>query len=629
MKKMFTKYLCFYMVLAMILTILCLFGFQTLTCNYNNENNAQERIAAVKDKLQTNNSDIASLTQSLSDNSLAKARAIAYILAKEPSMIQNQAELKELCTLLAVDEVHIVDKNGILAYGTVDDYIGLDFAEGDQTRPFLDIIKDPSIELAQDPQPNAAAGTYFQYIGVARQDAPGIIQIGVRPEVLESMLAITAIDKVLADMPFGETGYVFAIDAQTGIILAEKDTSLIGSAASEAGYSDKLLAGGAGTIRLNGESYHYTSVLYDDMIIGTMLPDKEYYATRTNQTLVISIVMFLILTALILFINNFVNRKIVKGIQNISKGLEKIAAGELDTTITESGNPEFVLLSNTINFMVGNIRENLQKNDMLLEKQKEDMAASLKLINNIKAACSSIDTISRETLQVSREISTGSSEQAMAVENLHNIMEELSRHLQESADTSVTISQSTNNTVNNMLKTREEMEQLASSIDEISKTSVEIEKIISEIDAIATQTNMLSLNASIEAARAGEMGKGFAVVATQVGELASRSTQAAHETSSLIMSSIEAVERGKRITDEAVREFLKVVQEIEEAGSGVEQMAQMAKEQVAFVKDASEGLDKIARVTEKNSAVSQSSETTSSHLTDEASRLRELVTEQG
>lgn len=625
MKKIFTRHLCIYMLIALLITMAGIFSFQTVTSNYTNSKTSGEKLEAVKIQLQNNDMEISQLTENLGQSALAKARAIAYMINENPDLSTDKAALNELCDMLIVDEIHICDKDGILRYGTVDEYIGLDFNSSDQTRPFMEILKDSSIEIVQEPQPNAANGTLFQYISVARTDEPGIIQIGVRPEVLEEMLANTSIDKLFSSSSYGNTGYVFAIDAATGNILAEKNTDLIGTPAIDAGYPQSIFSGGNGTAVINGSKGHYVSEIYEDMIIGTMLPDKEYYQTRQNQTIIFTICMFVIFFVLILVINSMLNKKIVLGIQSISSDLEKITGGNLDTVIEENGNPEFIMLSNSINTMVSSIKENMKQNEALLAKQKEDMEASMNLITNVKAACANIDKVSQETLSISQEILAGSSEQEQAVGSLHDTMEALTTKLHESADASLKISETTNHSVVNLIKTRDNMDLLSKAITEISDTSIQIEKIISEIDSIASQTNMLSLNASIEAARAGEMGKGFAVVASQVGELATRSTEAAKETNSLIMSSIDAVNRGKTITEAAVSEFLKVVEQIEGAGKGVAEISAMADKQVNLVLNAVEGLDMISQVVTKNSIVSNNSETTSANLAKEASNLRQLV----
>ena len=114
-------------------------------------------------------------------------------------------EIKER---LQVNELHIIDEDGIITSSTIDSYVGFDMKSGDQSNAFMVIVDDPSIEIAQEPQVNVAEGVVMQYIGVARTDAKGLVQVGVQPEVLEKTLASTKIDVVLKGIDFGENGYI-------------------------------------------------------------------------------------------------------------------------------------------------------------------------------------------------------------------------------------------------------------------------------------------------------------------------------------------------------------------------------------------------------------------------------------
>ncbi|MBO6015667.1 MAG: hypothetical protein J6P60_03665 [Lachnospiraceae bacterium] len=88
-----------------------------------------------------------------------------------------------------------------------------------------------------------AEGIVIQYVGVARKDKPGLVQVGIQPEILAQTLASTAIDVVLNEIEFGEKGYVFAINKEDGMILSHPDTTLIGKAASEAGFAQNPVPG--------------------------------------------------------------------------------------------------------------------------------------------------------------------------------------------------------------------------------------------------------------------------------------------------------------------------------------------------------------------------------------------------
>lgn len=622
MKKIFTRSLCICMIAALVLNIGIVAVIQLVVAQQDSNTDSADSLESVRERLAENEEDIAELTNTVGENNLAKTRAFADLLAKDPSILDDVKKLEEAGERLMVNELHVIDENGIIIQSTVDEYIGFDMGSGEQSAAFLEIIKDPSMEIVQEPTVNAAAGIVTQYIGVARKDAPGVVQVGIRPEVLENMLAGTQIHIVLRGVEFGEHGYVYAVDIQSGDILAHPNADLIGASAQEAGIP---LKAGKGTVKVDGTTGKYVSQEYNGMYIGTFVSLSEYYHDPFIQTLVMAFSIFLIFVILLLFINNMIDRKIVNGIQNITLSVKKIADGDFGITIDERGTPEFSVLSDSVNKMVGSICESMRENEELIGRQKEDMENNLNLIENIKMVCSNLDGVSQETLSTADAINNGTSEQEQAVRDLEHVMDNLVQELNRSAGVSQNAADAALAAAGTIKTTGMQMKTLEEAIEKISAMSAQIEEIIGEINSIAHQTNMLSLNASIEAARVGENGKGFAVVATQVGDLAARSAQAAKQTSELITNSINAVEEGKVITKRTAEEFAAVVKEIEKASQSVYKITDMVKQNVETVSHAVEGLDVIANVVQKNVQISQNSKEVSMHMADEAGKLLDLV----
>lgn len=216
MKKIFTQRLFCYMLAALLITITAIFGLQTVVSQTGNDSASRDKLEAVREKLEDNEANIQQLTDNLGQDNLAKTRAFADMLAADKSIYGNAAKLNEIKERLMVNELHIIDEEGIITSSTIDAYIGFDMKSGEQSNAFMVIVDDPSIEIVQEPQVNVAEGVVVQYIGVARTDDKGLVQVGVRPEVLERTLAGTEISVVLRDIDFGETGYVYAIDAASG-----------------------------------------------------------------------------------------------------------------------------------------------------------------------------------------------------------------------------------------------------------------------------------------------------------------------------------------------------------------------------------------------------------------------------
>ena len=624
MRKVFTRSLCIFMAVSFIVTILAIFFIQTFITKNSNLQQSRDKLESVKEKLSSNDEEIQRLTANLGQNNLAKSRAFADLLAADPSILDNDENLTPIMERLMVNELHVIDGSGIITNSTVPEYIGFDMASGEQSGAFMAIIDDPSFELVQEPQQNTAQGIVVQYVGVARKDAPGFVQVGIQPEILEETLENTAIDVVLKDIDFGDKGYVFAIDKNTGEVLAHPEAGLIGKKASEIGLSDKIAAGN-GTAKINGVRGFYVTEDYEDMLIGTFMPRSEYYKTRTNQMVVVSISIFVIFIILLRLINMTVDRQIVTGIQRICGSMGRIAAGDFSVEVHEEGNEEFKELSDGINSMVSGIKEASASNEDLLQKQIADMEASMSMIERIKTACQGLDDVAHKTTDSADSIEKGVEDQKAAALELASVLHGLEDQLNSSAQKTEDVTNMTKSTVDEINKTKERLSELGTQINEISDISQKIEAIIAEIDGIASQTNLLALNASIEAARAGEAGKGFAVVATEVGDLAARSSQAARETNDLIRMSVNAVNSGKSVADSTTAEFESVVSMIDNVNSAVSEIEVMVKGNVMKVSEAVQEIDKIENVVEDNLEIAHSSKQISSDMEQVADKIMQIV----
>ena len=494
MKKIFTRSLCICMMAALIINIAVVALIQMVVMEQTHTQSSYERLEAVKETLAKNDENIAQLKQSLGENNLAKSRAFADLLAVDSSILESADKLEEVKERLMVTELHVIDEKGIITHSTIKDYIGFDMNSGEQSAAFMPIANDPSIEIVQEPTVNAAAGIVMQYIGVARKDAPGLVQVGIHPQVLENMLNGTQIDVVLAGIDFGNKGFVYAIDGSTGNILAYPDEKLIGTSAQEAGIPQEE---GKGSARFNGTKGKYVSQEYEGMYIGTFMPNGEYFSDQISQTIIMALSIFIIFVILLFLINKMLDKKIISGMQNITTSVKKISEGDFQIVVNEHGTPEFSMLSSSVNKMVEAICQNMKENEDLIVRQKEDMANNLSLIENIKEVCSNLDGVSQETLSTADAIHSGTSEQEQAVKNLEQVMDHLVHELNESADVSKKAAGAALAAAQKIEITGQQMQTLEGAIEKISDMSAEIEKIIGEINSIAQQTNMLSLNASI------------------------------------------------------------------------------------------------------------------------------------
>jgi methyl-accepting chemotaxis protein len=159
----------------------------------------------------------------------------------------------------------------------------------------------------------------------------------------------------------------------------------------------------------------------------------------------------------------------------------------------------------------------------------------------------------------------------------------------------------------------------------ISASSRKISDIVGVIDSIAFQTNILALNAAVEAARAGEQGRGFAVVASEVRNLAQRSAAAAHEIKTLIGNSVERVEVGARLVDQAGTTMQDIVTSVKRVTDIMGEIALASQEQIAGIEMVNRAIGQMDEATQQNAALVEEAGAAATSLNDEAAALARVV----
>lgn len=609
--------------IAVAVALVSLFLYQFISSKSSYEGKAEEHFAQIEQKIDANAEEIARLTDSVGENNLAKSRAFADMLALDSSILEDDKNLLEICERLMVRELHVIDKNGIITNSTVPEYVGFDMGSGEQSAAFLVIIDDPSIELVQEPQMNSAANALVQYIGVARKDDKGLVQVGIEPTVLQDALAETSMEVVMNSIDTGMDGCAFAINKETGILEGYENKELIGKSAVEVGFPSELK--NKGTVRVGGKSYSYVAEEYAGYYIGIVYPASEYMTAAIANTIGLFIVILFVDIVLILFVKKYVSREIVSGILEISSTMEEISKGDYNVTADVHSSPEFDTLSNSINKLTATVRENIEDNKAHIEKQKSDVESSKQLVRDVQEVSRRIEEAAVATLDTSSAITDSNEEQKKVVSQLSDTLSDLSEKLKVNAADTQNVSESTKTAVKDLEHAKERIYELSHSMEGIIASSLEIKTILEQIDEIASQTNLLALNASIEAARAGDSGRGFAVVASEIGALATRSAEAAKETDILIKNSIDAINNGSEITKSAVNSFEEAMQKIENASNDVNRITDEVIKNSSMINSVNEDLNHIVEVVESNADIAKQSRDVAETMSREAKTLNEIV----
>jgi methyl-accepting chemotaxis protein len=204
-------------------------------------------------------------------------------------------------------------------------------------------------------------------------------------------------------------------------------------------------------------------------------------------------------------------------------------------------------------------------------------------------------------------------------------MDELTSTVKQSADNARQANQLAMSASSVAIKGGEVVAQVVSTMKGINESSRKISDIISVIDGIAFQTNILALNAAVEAARAGEQGRGFAVVASEVRSLAGRSAEAAKEIKSLINASVERVEHGSTLVDQAGTTMTEVVSSIRRVTDIMGEISAASNEQASGVSEVGEAVTQMDQATQQNAALVEEMAAAASSLNSQAQDLVQTV----
>jgi methyl-accepting chemotaxis protein len=278
----------------------------------------------------------------------------------------------------------------------------------------------------------------------------------------------------------------------------------------------------------------------------------------------------------------------------------------------------------------GDLRETISTEYQgLLGKVKDDANTTVEnlseIVTAIKQATDAISTASQEIAQGNQDLSGRTEEQASSLEETASSMEQLTGTVKQNAENARQANELAGSAQVVAEKGGAVVAQVVQTMGAIHKSSSKISDIIGVIDSIAFQTNILALNAAVEAARAGEQGRGFAVVATEVRSLAQRSAAAAKEIKGLISDSVEKVQSGTRLVDQAGHTMEDVVASIGRVAKIMNDIAAASHEQSSGIEQVSRAITQMDEVTQQNAALVEQAAAAAESLEEQARALTQSV----
>ena len=305
-----------------------------------------------------------------------------------------------------------------------------------------------------------------------------------------------------------------------------------------------------------------------------------------------------------LILCTLVTRSIVRPLQRVVDGAKALARGDLSVKIDVVRRDEVGALAESVNEAIGKLRG---------------------IVGGVKQASQSISSATQQLAAGNTDLSQRTEEQAASLEETASSMEELTATVRQNADNAQQASTLASTASTIAQRGGDEVSRVVETMHRISDSSTKVAEIISVIEGIAFQTNILALNAAVEAARAGEQGRGFAVVASEVRTLAQRSAAAAKEIKALIGESVNRVEAGSKLVDDAGSTINEIVESVKRVTGIMSEISSASQEQSTGIEQVNQAVSQMDQVTQQNAALVEEASAAAHSMAEQAQALRDAV----
>lgn len=506
------------------------------------------------------------------------------------------------------------------------------------TEPYVDSSTGKLVLSAAAPVIDEASGTVLGAVGMD--------------------ISLDHMTKIMSEYKIGSNGYILLL-SENGTYLYHPQNDLIQKNIKDSDISqnvtDAIASKQDAFLRYQADGVAKYGFLQragnTGYVVLSSLPLTEYYSI-----LIVMVLALIVLFAVGIFMIAVRIRKsaarLTRPILELNKTAQQLASGDLDVELQITSENEIGELGVSIQKTVNRLKEYIVyidetaevlaqiangklsielKNDYAGEFQKIKHAlfhisdSMNEVMTGIHESSERVSIGATELATASQALADGAQAQASSVEQLTTATNAVADQVETSRTKADVSAKATAQAADMIVQNQENMKQMMIAMHNIHETSQKVVSIIQTIEEIASQTNLLSLNASIEAARAGDAGKGFAVVADEIGKLALESSKAANTTKELIEISMEEINKGNSIAEGAVNSLKESVSAVDRVNEMIQETAENAATQAESMEQLRAGIRKISHGIQDNSAASQETSATSEELASQAERLNQML----
>ena len=487
---------------------------------------------------------------------------------------------------------------------------------------------------------NMAVGSAYKNAeGVNVISASGILNDGTdNIRVISADMTLDRITIIVNSFIDMDNAEAFLVDKNTGVILADRESSLISQklgASGQSEYYQKVAA------QFNSNDYDFTTIDGNmtvfkevdgtDWVLVSYIPKNIVLAELIRLRTIMIIVGIICIMVLCVLVERMTN-VVVKPVKNMTKAITQMASGDFTVSVNVKGNDEIAVMGQSIQKFIQAMRQMIAQIGDVSVRLKEQAVSSKNVSGEMNTAADIQSKSMRELNDTVDQLSVSVNEIAENVTQLAGVAAETKndgdsvdikmRETVEVSEKGRMDMEHVSEALNNIELSIRSLEEAVNKVGSASKEIVDIIKLIGDI---ADETNLLSLNASIEAARAGEAGRGFAVVADQIGKLAADSAKSAVNTRDLIDKTLVEIEKGNTITRTTADAFNQIIADMESFAEIAQNTMEKANSQAESLEQIGQGIEQLSGVVQGNAASSEENTAISINLAEGAAKMRDRV----